>query len=109
MENSQKTQQPSKINLSDNKTIAALSYIWVLFLIPLLAKREDKFCQFHAKQGLALFLVEVVGGFVFWIPLIGWALFLAVLVVSVVGILKALGGQYWEIPVLGEYAKKINL
>lgn len=96
-------------DINDNKLIAALSYVWVLFLIPLLAKRDSKFCQFHAKQGLLLFLVEVVGWLVFWIPIIGWLLFLAVVVVAIIGILKALSGQYWELPVLGEYAKKINL
>ncbi|MBI5621790.1 hypothetical protein HY933_02935 [Candidatus Falkowbacteria bacterium] len=110
MNNSASSAQPmDSQDINDNKLIAALSYVWVLFLIPLLAKRDSKFCQFHAKQGLLLFLVEVVGWLVFWIPIIGWLLFLAVVVVAIIGILKALSGQYWELPVLGEYAKKINL
>lgn len=96
-------------DLSDHKVIAAFSYVWILFLIPLLAKRDDKFCQFHAKQGLVLFLVEIAGMFVFWIPIIGWLLFLAVLVMAVIGILKALTGEYWEMPILGKYAREINL
>jgi hypothetical protein len=40
---------PDPKDVADNKLVAALSYIWILFLIPLLAKRDSKFCQFHAK------------------------------------------------------------
>jgi len=96
-------------DIDQEKAIAALSYVWVLFLIPLLGKRENKFCQFHAKQGLVLFLIEVVGWLVFWIPVIGWLLFLVVVILAIVGILKALSGKYWEMPILGQYAKKIKL
>lgn len=94
---------------ADNHLLAAFSYIWVLFLIPLLARRDSKFCQWHAKQGLVLFLVELVGSLVFWIPIIGWALLLVVIILAVLGFLKALIGEYWEMPWLGQYAKKINL
>ena len=41
-------------DINRNRHIAAASYIWVLCLIPLLFKRESKFAQFHAKQGLLL-------------------------------------------------------
>ena len=42
-----------------NKTVAALSYISILFLVPLLGKRDSKFAQFHAKQGLILFTTRI--------------------------------------------------
>jgi len=93
----------------DDKIVAAMSYFWILFLIPLLSKKDSKFCQFHAKQGLVLFLVEVVGSLVFWIPVFGWALFVLVVAAAVMGIIKTLAGEYWEMPVIGQYAKKINL
>ena len=96
-------------DVADNKVVAALSYFWILFLIPLLSKKNSKFCQFHAKQGLILFLVEVVGSLVFWVPIFGWALAILLLVVAIMGIIRTLNGEYWEIPLIGEYAKKINL
>jgi len=97
----------------DNKVIAAIGYVWILCLIPLFGKKGSKFAQFHAKQGLVLlvgwFLLWVVG----WIPVLGWLVMMAgsitILVLSVLGILNALQGKYWEMPVLGEYAKKINI
>lgn len=100
---------PNATTNPNERLIAALSYVWVLFLIPLLGKRNSEFCQFHGKQGLILFLVELVGGLVFWIPIIGWLLFLAVVVVAVIGIFKSLAGEYWEAPVIAPYAKKIDL
>ena len=49
----------------DNKIIAAIGYIWILFLIPLLLKSKNEYCHFHAKQGLVLFgfsiLISIIG------------------------------------------------
>ncbi len=92
-------------DIEKNKTVAVLSYIWILFLIPLLGKKHSKFCQFHAKQGLILFILS----FLSWFPLIGWLLGLAIIVVSIIGILKTLEGTWWKIPYIYELSKKINL
>ena len=91
------------------RVLAALAYIWFLFLIPLILKRNSKFCQFHAKQGLVLFIIELVGGLVFWVPLFGQLLVLVLFVFSLVGIFEALAGNYWPAPIIGDYAKKIKL
>lgn len=92
-------------DIEQNKTVAALSYIWILFLIPLLLKKRSKFCQFHAKQGLILFILSLVS----WFPIIGWLAGLIIIVVSVVGIVKTLAGEWWKIPYLYDLSKKINL
>ncbi|HAM88847.1 MAG: hypothetical protein US83_C0006G0083 [Candidatus Falkowbacteria bacterium GW2011_GWC2_38_22] len=106
---SEEIKQTIDNDIEENKTVAALSYIWVLCLVPLITKKKSKFAQFHAKQGLALFIIEIIGTFVFWIPLIGWALAIAVLVVSILGILKALNGEWWKIPYVYDFSKKFNL
>ena len=92
-----------------NKTIAALSYVWILCLVPLLGERNSKFAQFHAKQGLVLFIIEIIGSLVFWFPFFGQLLMLAIAVVAVMGIIKALNGEWWKIPHIYEWSKKINL
>jgi len=96
-------------DVEENKVIAAIGYLWILCLVPLLLKRESKFAQFHGKQGLLLFIVEIVGMFIYWIPFLGWLLGLATLVLAIYGIVQALQGKYEELPILGKYAKKINL
>ncbi|MFA5935951.1 MAG: hypothetical protein WC787_03820 [Patescibacteria group bacterium] len=98
-----------KKDVEDNKFIAALSYLGILFLIPLLLKRESRFCKEHALQGLVLFVVWIIGSFVYWIPLIGWAMGIALLIINVIAIVKCVQGEFWEIPYLGPLRKKINL
>lgn len=105
------TQAPASDDkdIEDNKLIAALSYLGILVLIPLLAKKESKFAQFHAKQGLVFLGIFILGMFVFWIPLIGWILWLAAVVLDLIAFVQALMGKYWKVPVIGDLAKKINL
>ncbi len=96
-------------DIEENKVIAALSYAWILFLVPLLGKRKSKFAQFHAKQGLVLFILELIGSLLMWFPVFGQLLMLAFLVISVIGIIKALNGEWWKMPYIYTWSKKINL
>ena len=104
-----KTKKSNSKDIEENKVVAALSYFWILCLIPLLTKRDSKFVQFHAKQGLVLFGIEILGTFVYWVPLFGWSLALLFFVVSVMGAIKTLNGEEWEIPYIYDWSKKINL
>ena len=103
----------SRQDINDNKVIAAIGYIGVLCLIPLLLKKDSKFAQFHGKQGLTLFVAEIVVTFLNIIPLLGQLVWIVLnivfLAIIVQAILKALNGEYWQIPILGEYAKNIKL
>src|SRR3989338_10408413 len=93
--------------IEDNRVIAAIGYVWILCLVPLFLKRNSQFAQFHAKQGLVLFVAEIFGWLIFWIPLIGWFLGIFIIILAVLGIMNALQGRYWEMPVLGKSARKI--
>ena len=107
----EKKQTPSKFDPKDveeNKAIACLSYVGILFLIPMLAKKESKFAQDHAKQGLALFIADVVVSLIAWIPFVGWILGLGALTISVIAIIQTLQGKFWEIPVLYNLSRKFN-
>ncbi len=100
-------------DIQDNKVIAALSYFGLLVLIPLLAKKDSPYCQFHAKQGLVLLIAWVLIGIIAVIPILGWivgflgSLFLFVL--FIIGIINAFSGNVKELPVIGQFGAKINL
>jgi len=102
-----------KKDIEENKLIAAIGYIGILCLIPLLLKPKSKFAKFHGKQGLILLIGWVINFFIGIIPVIGWILgfigMVALIILSILGILKSLAGEYWEMPYLSEYAKKINI
>jgi uncharacterized membrane protein len=100
-------------DIEENKVIAAIGYIGILCLIPLLAKKESKFAQFHGKQGLVLFIAWIIIWVINIIPVLGWIISFVcsvlLLVLSIMGLINALSGKYWKLPFLGEYAEKIKL
>jgi len=96
-------------DIQANKRVAALAYVFVLCLIPLFFKRESKFAQFHAKQGLVLFAVELIASLIVWLPFIGQIIMLGLFMVSIMGIFKSLNGERWKIPHIHAWSEKINL
>lgn len=103
---------------SDEKVMGAIAYLGILFLVPLLAKKDSKFAMFHAKQGLVLFIVEiilwivnfvlvisVVGLFIAWIL---WIIWFIILIFALIGLIQALSGKYWKLPVLGGWAESFK-
>ena len=96
----------------DEKLLGVLSYLGILVLVPLLLRTESAFVKAHMKQGLMLLLVSVVNSFlaalVITLPLVLLIAF-AVLICSIMGIVKVLQGQTWEVPVVGKYASDWNL
>lgn len=97
----------------DDKVHAALSYMWILCLYPLLMKRDREFVYFHARQGFVLFIGEFIIFLVSMVPVLGWIVgfvgWIAAGILSVLGIVAALGGRRWEMPIIYEYVKKFNL
>ena len=100
-------------DVEKNKAIAAIGYIGILFLIPLLAAKDSPFAQYHAKQGLVLFIFEVIIGVVMVIPFIGWVVgivgWILGLILFIMGLINALNGEKKPLPVIGQYAEKINI
>ena len=93
-------------DVADNKAVAALSYISILFLVPLLLKKDSPFAKAHAKQGLILFLYEVVASSV---PILNTILWLVAMVLAIMGIMKVMKGEDYEIPVIGKFAEKFEI
>jgi len=91
---------------------AVLSYLGILFLVPLVARKDNTFAQFHAKQGLVLFIAEVATMFISWIPFLGWFVgtiaWLAWVTLSIIGIVNVLGGKRVPLPIIGKFAQKFK-
>lgn len=99
-------------DIEQNKVYALLSYIFILWLVPLLAAPRSEFARYHANQGLVLFIVNTVT-FVFFrilgiIPiirivtdLIGVLVGLLCLALMILGIVNAANGTAKELPLIG--------
>ena len=101
-------------DINDNKGLTILAYIGPLVFIPMFVRKNSKFARFHCNQGLILFILEAaaitLGPILNWIPKIGWLLALpcyavevACVVLSVLGIIAVAKGQYKELPIIGKY------
>ncbi|MBE5997984.1 MAG: zinc-ribbon domain-containing protein [Lachnospiraceae bacterium] len=102
-------------DVGQNKGISVLSYLGILLLIPLFAKKDSPYTRFHVNQGLVLFITETLYGIIVRVirgilggtilsPLVTILSLLDIvfLVLSIIGIVNAAGGKAKELPVIGK-------
>ena len=94
-----------------SRTLAVMSYLGVLSLVPLVMNRHDSYVQFHARQGVVLWMWEVLAIYTLLVPAVGQVFFrvssIACLVLSVAGVLSVLLGRAWKFPVIGDWAARL--
>ena len=97
-----------------NKIFGILAYLGILCLVPVFAAKNSAFAQYHANQGLVLFIVELAVGIVLTIlnsvlatiglsilsAILGIA-WLGVLALLVIGIINAAAGKCVPLPLIG--------
>lgn len=91
---------------SNTKLLSILSYFSALFLIPMLFKPEDRTANFHAKQGLRLFIYGLICDAITWAPVIGALVQLSRLYLLVKGIMNAANGREEPLPYIGTIGDK---
>ena len=99
--------------VQEGKFFAAIGYLNILCFVPLLLKKGNKFAQFHGKQALVLFILEIAASILKILPALGDLVFTVAFVVfgilSLIGVVKVLMGESWEIPVIYEISNRITL
>ena len=108
--------EPGESTSSNRGVMIVLSYLWILFLIPLLTEKDDAEVQWHAKHGLVLTVAELLMQVVFnvivatgigcifaiFIPLV----FLGFAIIRVVCIVKGLNGERFIVPGVTQYVER---
>lgn len=101
------TSEYSPEDISSNKVSAVISYLWILFIVPLIAAPNSPYARFHANQGLLLFIFDLIIAIIACIPVVGWIVggigAVAVLVFRVMGIVNSINGEAKELPLIGKY------
>lgn len=101
-------------DIEKNRAFAILSYLWILFVVGLIAAPNSKFAKYHGNQGLILFLASIIASVgcmvIGFIPFVNFILVLAVpllwvgwLVLVILGIVNAAGGHCKPLPLIGHY------
>ncbi len=98
----------------DENLEALLAYLfgWVSGIIFLFLEKKSKFVKFHAAQSTVVFLpITVVVWILFAIPFVGWILAglieIGAFILWVILLIKAYNGEEYELPIAGEYARKL--
>lgn len=108
----QETSDMGTSGTKQNTGMAVLAYI--IFFIPLLTDaKEDPYVKYHVKQGIVLFISWIAIWIFSMVPVVGWLLALPLniflLILLIMGVLNAVNGNRKPLPLIGQYAKKINL
>ncbi len=98
--------------------MAVLSYLGPLVIVSYLVAKDDTFVKFHIRQGAVLFAIEVIISvlfprmfmmvffpLMFVLPIVN----IALLVLSIVGIVNAVQGKEKELPLVGHLAVHVPL
>ena len=92
--------------------LGLISYLNILCVVPIILKSKSNFIRFHARQGVVLFIAEIISTLIVIIPFIGP--FIGVIgwiictVFSLMGLIRAAGGQEWKMPILNKFTKKVR-
>jgi uncharacterized membrane protein len=126
---------PAKSSTGLDENIAALlSYVfgWVSGLIFFLIEKDSRLVRFHAMQSLLLNAVAIVVGIALWIlsfvlliitsqisgllstlisvisGLVAFVFFIGILIGVILCLIKAYQGQYFKLPIVGNFAEKFS-
>ena len=123
-EETKKRQTAKKTPVGEaGKGLAAISYISILFLIPMISMRDNRFAMFHAKQSMVLVISTMVlflglfilGVLTSWLGigiiliLLAYVVLFVYLVFMIIGFVKAFSGEYWRIPKIADWADKVKI
>ncbi len=123
--------------IHEGRFLAWLSYpgiifglLGLLFLVPMLAHKENPFTRYHARQGMFLFLASVLVTVFFWIVYggmlvsiidlspVAWIVTtiggmvvitgtgITIFVFAIIGTVKAASGKFYRMPLIGTMAER---
>lgn len=119
-------------DIAENKILAILAYIGILWLVPFFAGKHSPFTKYHVKQAFLVICAEVawaiLGGIlmsvikvqvdVMWgfgyektpglLVFIVWLVHVCIWAFSVLGIINAATGKAKELPFIGKFANKLT-
>jgi uncharacterized membrane protein len=108
------TSDADQSTVEEERIAAVLSYIPILCFIPLINIhwKESKEARFHARQGIVLFLVELVAVLMLVDDLARFvfrAVLVAAAALAVAGVYFALQGKRYRLPLISEFADRMKL
>lgn len=112
MQNSNANITPEDIQ--STKGLACLSYLGILFLIPMFVNKNSAYTRYHVNQGIVLFIFDIavlvvasIIGFIVTftgltlLSFIVTLLYILQIVLIIMGIVNAVSGKVKPLPIIG--------
>ena len=91
-----------------NIAMGVLAYLGPLVIVSFIVAKDDPFVKYHIKQGLVLFVIEVVlwmlSNMIWQLWMIYDIINIGTLILSILGIVNVVNGQEKELPLVGKFA-----
>ena len=111
------TAMPPAASTAEDKTVAIVSYLTLIgFIVAIVlnSNKKTKLGAFHLRQALGLLLtfvgIVVCDIVLAFIPILGWlailALWVAIVVLVILGLVSAIKGEMKPVPVIGPMYQK---
>lgn len=86
-----------------NQWMGVLACIPIVGLILMLVEKEDNFVRYMGAQYALVGVLQLFS----WVPLIGWLIAPASIIVMIIGMVKAYQGTRFDIPGISDLALKL--
>ena len=98
--------------VEDVRLASVMCYVPLLCFVPLLNMRDNKEIRFHARQGVILFMIEIVSVLflVDWVSrFVFKGILILVAILSAAAIYSTLQGRPFRLPIIGDIADKMKI
>ena len=103
-----KKEEIEEVTTLHERTIAALSYVGFLAIVPFYLKKDSKFCRFHGKQGLLIAMIFFFAKLLLVLDLLMDIALVLQFVIFVYMGLAALSGKWKKFPWIYERACQLE-
>ena len=100
----------SKQEIKEGAPFAVLSYVLFLWILTFIFKKDNRFAYFHARQGIVIFVGNVICFILTFVPILGFLFGLGQIILiffSLYGIYLSLTGKIKSMVVIGDIAEKL--
>ena len=99
-------------SVEDVRLASVMCYVPLLCFVPLLNMRENKEIRFHARQGVILFMIEILA-VLFLVDWVSRFVFKGVLILAAIlsatAIYSTIQGKRFRLPIIGDIADKMKI
>lgn len=100
-----------KVNKDNKKLFAFLASFFTIigFIVALILWKDNKYVMFYAKQGLILFIAQIIVMILSPLVFLAWILWIFLVILWIITWINALSGKMKNTFIIGDLADKIDL